>query len=174
MGGWLGGGGSSFTRSPAWARGFPCTVLVTAHLPALTTGFHIVRVRQLLSQGLSVFTRVPPGTLHYPLASLLSPGARSRALCRSLSWCSCAVTPAPLPTSLPWSVSWGGDPAPSHPPSARPPLPPHPDPPYLWCRYTAYSTGVVSGWVVGEAASSVWARVTDLPYSVVDNSSAIP
>ena len=42
---WRGGGGSSFTPSPAGARGFPCTVLVTGHLPALATGFHIVRVR---------------------------------------------------------------------------------------------------------------------------------
>ena len=108
--------GSSFTRSPAWARGFLCTVLVTAHLPALTTGFHIVRVRQLLPQGLSVFTRVPPGTLTIPasasLASLARPDPEPHA---SPTCLPCAVTPAPLPPCLPLAGGWGGGERPPKP-----------------------------------------------------------
>ena len=170
------GGGSSFTRSPAWARGFPCTVLVTAHSPALTTGFQSVRVRQLLAQDLSGLHTHAPWA---PLASLsllsLLCLARSRAPCRSLSCHPCAVTPAPLPTSLPCTVSSGGYPAPSHPPSARPPPSPLPPiPPSHWCRYTAYGTGGVGGWGVGEAASSGRVSETDLPYCGVGNSSTIP
>ena len=44
----MGGGGglgrrSLFTGTPAWARDFHCTVLVTAHCAALNTGIVIVR-----------------------------------------------------------------------------------------------------------------------------------
>ena len=150
------GGGSSFTRSPAWARGFPCTVLVTAHLPALTTGFHIVRVRQLLPQGLSVFTSVPPGTLTIPASASLASLARPDPEPHASPTCHpCAVTPAPLPTSLPCTVSSGGYPAPSHPPSARPPPPPSIPSPRPTGADTLHTVPGV--WVVG-----VWVRLRPL------------
>ena len=70
-------------------------------------------------------------------------------------WFPCAVTPAPLPTSLPFAVSLGGYPAPSHPPSARlPPPPPAPTP-----RPTGAGTlhTVLGVWVVG-----LWVRLRHL------------
>ena len=182
--GW--GGGSSFTRSPAWARGFLCTVLVTAHLPALTTGFQSVRVRQLLAQGLSgIHTHAPWAPLaslsllascaaHYPLTCLPlagpdpePPAGHGPAVPARLPLRHC-----PLVCLVPFPRA--DTPLPPIPLQPAPPLPPPPHPPSHWCRYTAYGTGGVGGWGVGEAASSGWVSETDLPYCGVGNSSTIP
>ena len=181
-----GGGGSSFTRSPAWARGFLCTVLVTAHLPALTTGFQSVRVRQLLAQGLSgIHTHAPWAPLaslsllascaaHYPLNCLPlagpdpePPASHSPAVPARLPLRHCPlVCLVPFPLAVTRSL-----PSPFSPP---PPSPLPPIPPSHWCRYTAYGTGGVGGWGVGEAASSGWVSETDLPYCGVGNITTIP
>ena len=46
----MGGGGWTIVRSPAWARGFPCTVLEMAHKQQ-ALGSKSVRVHQLLLPG---------------------------------------------------------------------------------------------------------------------------
>ena len=66
------GGGSTLSLTPG--HGFPCTVLVTAHCPALTAGFQFVRLFVSSSlqtgQGLSDLHITCPltGFQHYPYA----------------------------------------------------------------------------------------------------------
>ena len=136
--------------------------------------------------------RVPPGFPNYPLAfqpSLL-PTAPLVAFPLPLQSLPQGPEPEPLagpspgdPARLPLrpcplvclvSFPRAVTPLPPIPLQPAPPSPPRPDPPSHWCRYTAYGTGGVGGWVVGEAASSGWVSETDLPYCGVGNGSTIP